>query len=326
MRYIQLILASTFMFGVALLVSCTGGDSETIEDETFVIRDSVVCYSLFAKPLNYPVETTSSFQKKDSLLKEAKERYDADSRSLDNIIWYGRRLAYLSEYPRAMSIYTRGLHLHPKSPELYRHRGHRYISIRRFEEAIGDLTLAAELARGRELEIEQDGIPNKLNKPLSSLQFNIWYHLGLAHYLQGDHEMAARAYDSCMIYSVNDDLLCATTEWYYLTLMEMGNTDAAQALLKPIKKRMDIVENDAYHKLLLVYKGDLEPEDVISLDTTVVEDDHLFSTMGYGIAKHLRSKERNDEANAVLEKIISSDSWASFGFIAAEADKALGRW
>ena len=34
------------------------------------------------------------------------------------------------------------------------------------------------------LETEPDGIPNKLNMPLSSTQFNVWYDLALAHYLK----------------------------------------------------------------------------------------------------------------------------------------------
>ena len=307
-------------------VACSPEEEQVTVEDDLVVRDSIVCYSLFAKPLKYPTETRASFQKKDSLLQVARQNYDSDSRSLDNIIWFGRRLAYLSEYPKAMSIYTRGLHLHPQSPELYRHRGHRYISMRRFEEAAADLALASELARGREIEIEPDGIPNKLNKPLSSLQFNIWYHLGLAYYLDGEYELAARAYDSCMVYSINDDLLCATSEWYYLTALRLGDQQKADEILRPIKKRMEIIENEAYQQLLLMYKGDLEPHDVISLDTSDVDNEHQFATVGYGVANYLKANERDAEADAIIARILNSEAWASFGYIATEADKAAGRW
>ena len=311
---------------VLSLLACSTETAEAPVDEELVVRDSVVCYSLFAKPLKYPTETRTSYNKKDSLLQIAKRNYDDDSRSLDNIIWFGRRLAYLSEYPKAMSIYTRGLHLHPSSPELYRHRGHRYISMRRFEEAATDLELAAELARGRDVEIEPDGLPNKLNQPLSSLQFNIWYHLGLTYYLQGEYDLARRAYDSCMVYSTNDDLLCATTEWYYLTAMRQGDTEKASDLLKPIKKRMKIIENEAYQQLLLLYKGVLTPQEVISLDTSSVTNEHQYATVGYGVANYLRENGREAEANAVISRILDSEAWSSFGYIATEADRAAARW
>ena len=316
---------SALLLIVAVMFAC-GQDQTVIEDTDgeYVIRDSIVCYSLFAKPLKYPKETRESFNRKDSLLDVAFRNYESDSRSLDNIIWYGRRLGYLSEYPKAMSIYTRGLHLHPSSPELYRHRGHRYISVRGFDEATADLTQAAKLATGRDLEIELDGIPNKLNKPLSSLQFNIWYHLGLAYYLQGDYQSATTAYDSCMVYSINDDLLCATTEWYYWTALRTGDTAKAQALLDPIKPEMDIIENDGYHELLLLYKGEKEPEDLITLDTSAVQNEHAYATMGYGVAQYLAHEGQREVSTALLARILSGPAWASFGYIAAEADASRG--
>jgi len=310
---------------LVFLPACQSGDSEEVSDpDELVIRDSVVCYSLFGKPLKYVPETVRSYYRKDSLLKIAKVNYETDSRNLENIVWYGRRLGYLTEYPKAMSIYTRGLHLHPKSPEIYRHRGHRYISMRRFEEAINDLTLAAELASGRDIEIEADGIPNKLNKPLSSLQFNIWYHMGLAYFLQGHYEDAERAYRTCMTYSTNDDLLTATTDWYYWTAIRMGDTLKANELLEPITSKMEIVENDAYHKRLLMYKGVINPEDVMPIGSSKIEDEHIYVTQGYGVANYLKLTGRDLEASKILDRILSTESWPSFGFIAAEADKARG--
>jgi tetratricopeptide (TPR) repeat protein len=196
--------------------------------------------------------------------------------------------------------------------------------MRRFDEAVNDLTLAAELARGRDIEIEPDGIPNKLNKPLSSLQFNIWYHLGLAYHLQGKYEDAARAYQTCMSYSTNDDLLTATTDWYYWTAIRMGDTLKANELLEPISSNMEIIENDAYHKRLLMYKGLIQAEDIISMNTSEVEDEHQYVTQGYGVANYLRLTGRDEEARAILERILATDAWPSFGFIAAEADKASG--
>ena len=77
----------------------------------------------------------------------------------------------------------------------YRHRGHRYISQRKFDAAIADFNKAAELMQGAPIEMEPDGQPNKINKPLSTTQFNVWYHLGLAHYLKEEFDEAIKNND-----------------------------------------------------------------------------------------------------------------------------------
>jgi len=94
---------------------------------------------------------------KDSLLNLAYQSFLKDSTKLDNIIWYGRRLAYLTRYQEAINVFTQGMKHHPESPELYRHRGHRNISVRKPIEAVADLMKAARLVGNRPIQIEADG-------------------------------------------------------------------------------------------------------------------------------------------------------------------------
>ena len=61
---------------------------------------------------------------------------------------------------------------------MYRHRGHRYITVAQFDRAIADFEKAVALIKGTPDEIEPDGAPNPTGKPRSTLHFNIWYHLG----------------------------------------------------------------------------------------------------------------------------------------------------
>ena len=119
-------------------------------------------------------------------LDEAKNNYTQNP-SADNLIWLGRRTAYMGHYKNAIDIYTKGIDQYSKDARFYRHRGHRYISIRCFNLAIKDFKKAARLTRGKPNEVEPDGLPNALNIPTSTLQGNIYYHLGLAYYLQGDY-------------------------------------------------------------------------------------------------------------------------------------------
>lgn len=118
--------------------------------------------------------------------------------------------------------------------------------MREFDRAIADLTRAAELTAGRPDAIEPDGIPNARNVPTSTLQSNIWYHLGLAHYLKGDFNRALVAYREAMRVSGNPDMLVATSHWLYMTLRRLGRATEAEAVLAPISREMAIIENDAY--------------------------------------------------------------------------------
>ena len=81
------------------------------------------------------------------------------------------------QFHAAIEVYTRALAIAPEDVRLLRFRGHRYISTRRFDLAAADLRRAAGL------------VPSS---------FDVLYHLGLAHYLSGDFDEAARVYRSCL--------------------------------------------------------------------------------------------------------------------------------
>lgn len=303
------------------LFSCNSHDEEVVsEPEELVIRDSVVCYSLLGQPLKHLPEPISVYREKDSLLQIARAKYESDPSDLDNIIWYGRRLGYLTNYRESMTVYTRGLHIHPKSANIYRFRGHRYISMRRFEEAINDLTLAAELARDLPMETEPDGIPNARNTPLSNLHFNIWYHLGLAYFLQGEYDRSAEVFDSCMAFADNPDLVIATSYWGFLANIRNGDTTAANSLLEPVSPGMDVIENDAYLDLLLLFKGERTAQEVLTIDDSSGASMLDVATKGFGVASYHLINGNKDEARRIMEKVLDTGFWPAFGYIAAEVD------
>jgi tetratricopeptide (TPR) repeat protein len=230
----------------------------------------------------------------------------------------GRRLGYLGRYRKAIEIFTEGIELHPDDPRFYRHRGHRFISIRRFDAAVADLEKAASLILGKEDGIEPDGLPNEFGIPTSTHHSNIWYHLGLAHYLRGDFERARAAYQRCLAVSDNADMLAATVNWLYLTLRRLGLTAEAQELLLPITAEMKILENRDYHRLLLMYKGEIVPEALLE----EVNGDHGLgsATTGYGVGTWLLVNGNKEAAREIYRDIVDGDSVTAFGFIAAEAE------
>ena len=251
-------------------------------------------------------------------LSAAQADYDADPGDADAIIWLGRRLAYTGDYRGAIEMFSEGIEKHPDDARMYRHRGHRYITIREFERAIEDLETAARLIDGTENETEPDGAPNALGIPVSSLHGNIWYHLGLAYYLVHDWENAYRAYTNGYNASRNDDNRVSTTHWRYMILRRMGNEAEAQGVLAGISSDMNIIENTSYHSLDLFYKGELSMSELIGDG----EDSPAGAAVMYGAANWYYYNGDVDKAREMYEALTSTSSWAGFGYIAAEADLA----
>jgi tetratricopeptide (TPR) repeat protein len=237
---------------------------------------------------------------------------------VDRIIWYGRRLAYLWRYQDAIAIFTEGIKLHPTNAKLYRHRGHRYITLRQFDKAVEDLERAAVLIRGVADEIEPDGMPNNYNIPTSTTNSNIWYHLGVAYYLKGDYARAAHAFRQCLTFSTNDDMLCATTDWLYMSLRRLGARTEAEKVLEPIHGGMRILENHAYHNRLMMYKGKREPESLLP----ETADDLALATQGYGVGNWYLVNGKKTKAKEIFERVVGGAFWPAFGYIAAEVELA----
>lgn len=270
--------------------------------------------TLLAPPL--PDSTRARYER---LLAIAQNDFDHDPNEVSNIVWLGRRTAYLGRFREAIAIYSRGLETHPDEPHLLRHRGHRYLTLRAFALAAGDLERAARVTRKRGDEVEPDGLPNARNVPTSTLQFNIWYHLGLAEYLQGDFPAARRAYRQCLKVSVNPDMRCATSYWLYMTLRRLGREGEARALLKPIRREMDVIESRSYQRLLLMCKGELPVDSLIgpaSGPRTPLDD----ATLGYGVGNWHLNNGHVAEAEAIFRRVIAGPQWPAFGYIAAEAE------
>lgn len=298
----------------SVLFSCSTPKQEKMDKAPEVV-------SLLGTNFYEPDRAPDAQQKLDSNLALAKKNF-IDDPSEENYIWYARRLGYLSRFNEAIEILNEGLERYPNSYRLLRHRGHRFISIRLFDRAVDDLTKASELMSPWPPEIEPDGAPNKLNIPLSSIQFNIWYHLGLAHYLKGDFEKAEQAYIECLKVSNNDDLLVATIDWFYMTYRREGKTEPAKGILGNITDSMRIIENDSYYRRLQMYQGKFKPEDLLSVDPSAEDYDLSLATQGYGVGNWYLYNGDTTEATEIFEKVVTGKSFASFGFIAAEAELA----
>ena len=302
---------------IALFVILLGGcgpakDSSEAMDKLPVLTD------LFGKEYFIPSWTPQQKAKLDSNLRIARKNFEADP-SEENFIWYGRRLGYRYHYNKAIEVLTEGLAKFPNSYKLLRHRGHRYISIREFDKAILDLTKAVELMEGLPIETEPDGQPNKSNIPLSTTQFNVWYHLALAHYLNGDFENAKKAYFSCLSVSGNNDLLVATIDWLYMTYQRQGKPLAADSLLLFVDDSMEVIENDSYLNRLKLYAGKIKAEELLNPDPQSEDYDLALATQGYGVGNWYLYHGDTLKAKSIFTNIVNGKHFSAFGFVAAES-------
>jgi tetratricopeptide (TPR) repeat protein len=263
-------------------------------------------------------ETRRDFE---SRLAQARENLAKNSNDVENLIWLGRRTAYVGQYKEAIRIYTQAIKSFPNDARLYRHRGHRFITLRCVDDAIADFERAAGLIKGKPDEVEPDGLPNARNLPTSTLQSNIWYHLGLAFYLKGDFRRALKAYREAEKVSKNADMLVATKHWLYMTLRRLGRTREANEALAPLADNLEIIENSDYYKLIRVYQGKLTLETLKRESESSQTSNSLSNaTLGYGFANWLFYNGREKEAEALFRQIVAGNQWASFGYIAAETE------
>jgi tetratricopeptide (TPR) repeat protein len=278
--------------------------------------------SLLGKPLFPRAIPPEARRGLEANLAAARAAYERAPGNADSIIWLGRRLAYLERYRDAIATFSEGIEKHPRDARLYRHRGHRYITVREFDRAIADLQKAADLVRGTPDETEPDGAPNARNIPTSTTQGNIYYHLALAHYLKADYAKSLAAWNEATRLARNDDTRVAVSDWTYMTLRRLGRDAEARKVLEPITAGLDVMENTAYHRRLLMYKGEFSPD---SLLTPTGTNELQYVTQGYGVANWYLANGDSARGNAILDRLLSTGYWAAFGYIAAEADVARRR-
>jgi tetratricopeptide (TPR) repeat protein len=304
---------------VRALVAAPTGLRATSQYPPGIEAISFVGDTLRTLPLS--AETRGRYERQ---LAEARAAYERAPVDVDSIIWYGRRLAYLGRIREAIDVYTRGIALDPDNPWLYRHRGHRYISVRELDRAIADLERAAKLVEGKPDVVEPDGQPNARNMPIGTLHSNIDYHLALAYYLKGDYARALPIYRREVKNSRNDDRLVSISHWLYMSLRRLKRDAEAGEVLKPIRREMNVVENGTYQRLLLMYKGELPQDSVLTVGPSG-EMSVTDATAAYGVGNWHLYNGRPADAERIFKRILAGGQWGAFGYIAAEAELARTR-
>jgi len=227
-------------------------------------------------------------------LKLQENPYDGD-------LWMDRGLALAKQalHRQAVESYSKALAIDPFKGIYYRHRGHRFLSCHRFEDACADFTMASRL------------IPEN---------WDVWYHLGLSWFLLRDYKMALICYRRCLELTDSEDKFIAITDWLWITFKRLEIDEEAHLLLESIHEEMDAGENIAYFNRLLMYKGLRQPEEILGSDGSAVN----ILTMGFGMANYYATIGEQQKAKELLEEVIrqgdANNLYYAFGYLAAMVD------
>lgn len=268
----------------------------------------------------------------------------------DRYIYAGRLLNYLNDPEGAVAMFSEGIERAPDDARLYRHRGHRYLTIRQYEKAVADLERAAELVRGQPDEHEfwqketQDEIVkiilgreneiDTIHMPVnaetiaktqgsykSTLHGSIYYHLAVGHYVLGNFEAALDAFRAAEETSVDDDMHVANADWSFMTLRRLGRFEEAEAVIAGFDTDKANVnpDEDFYLKRLRMYKGQISPEALLE-DASVSAIG--LTTQGYGVGNWYLTSGNKERAREIFSNVVENGVKHAFAYMAAEADLA----
>jgi len=242
-----------------------------------------------------------------------------DSLSEEEYIELGRLYVAANRFRDSIDLYTLGLEEHPESFKLRRHRGHRYINVRELDRAIVDLREAAELIDDEHtdvLEYDEDG------EPTATYEHWVYYHIGLYHYLNEEWDEAADAYRKCVETSIKNGVLVGATDWLYNALMKGGMTEAANAALDAVPADLDTNREHPYFKRVMVYKGEIPPDDVIDIDKPASKWTGFDITAGYGIGNWYRFNGDTATADEIHRKILATPYWNAWAYVVTDREWA----
>jgi tetratricopeptide (TPR) repeat protein len=249
-------------------------------------------------------------QPDDDAVIAARKKLAADPRNVALVVALSQAQAGRRQYREAVATCTKWLRLHPGSAELYIERGHRELGLREFLIAERDLARAAALD------------PRKLDA---------FYHLGLAHYFQGQFAAAAESLKKALALAKNNDSVIDCTNWLYVSLRRAGETQEAAEVLKRITPDVKNTEPHLlfYLRLERFYQGALTEQAVLPAkpaDPNDTEAELSFDTVTYGVGNwHFYNDHDTKRASELFRQVVAGNAWNAWGFVGSETDlKRMG--
>ena len=183
----------------------------------------------------------------------------------------------------AIDTYSIGLTRVPFSKELYRHRGHAYLNLRRYSEGAADFEMALRI---------------------DPVYWDALYHLGLCYYLLGDYRRAKAVLARCRAVSADDGSFISATDWYCLCCMRLGEIDEMKEII--INGIMDCsFRNTSYN--IVTYNEYPDPIDVDKIHSEVYQEvkDAYYTTNPRMVYAEVQGIDFEDSVEEVKNQIAS---------------------
>ena len=203
-----------------------------------------------------------------------------------------RTLARLTRHEDALAACGEAIRLEPQNWEAIRDRGHYLINLNRLEPALADMEKAASMKQG---------------------DYQIDYHLGLAHFIRGDYAKAVPVWQACVVDAPEVGNKVACYAWLYPSLRKAGrDAEAEQALDAALA--LGAKPDVAYMNRLLLFKGTLSEEEAAKQMNV---DPLQQATTGFSIGLWHELNGRADKAREYYQKATASTARTAFGHVAA---------
>jgi tetratricopeptide (TPR) repeat protein len=254
---------------------------------------------------------------KDGVIEQARRASEKSPNDAGLLLNLGRAEDSFLRFQASVGTYTAGIQKFPNDYRFLRYRGQRYISLRKFPEAIADLTKAAKMVR---------------------TSFDASYYLGIAYYLNGDHDKSQAELGRCEAQmrkplDVQEDLLgsrnCESLRedpnflvplqyWRFLALRRAGKMDEAKQYLESeVSALLEIKASRAFYDLLLFAKGSREINDMLR---GANEGSREYLTRASGAATFLFTEGERAQACNIWSRVAMDTNWDHLGVINAESE------
>jgi tetratricopeptide (TPR) repeat protein len=265
-----------------------------------------------APPQRGPFEATSQLGRKlyalpdNAAIIEARKKLAADPKDPKLVLALSLAEAGQKQYREAVATDTKGLAASPDNVALLIERGHREVGLREFATAQRDLERATSL---------------------DPKQLGAFYHLGLAHYFQGQFAAAAASFRKARDLAKTDDDLIDCSNWLYVSLRRANQSKEAAEVLKRITPQMTNKEPHIafYLRLIRLYQGAMPEQKVLPPKPTNpndVEAELAYDTVSYGVGNWHLYNHNERRARELFKSVVMGDAWNAWGFIGSETDLA----
>lgn len=257
-------------------------------------------------------------------LKDKDQRISTAQKALDKApddpelrLSLGRLQDSQLRFLESIATYGEGVEKFPGDYRFLRMRGHRYLSVRKFEQGLADLQKAAKL------------VPNS---------FDSAYYLGLAYYFNGDHAQAAAEFGrcedqmkrplkeqanlmggrSCEGLREEENVRIPLQYWRYLALRRAGlSAEARKYLDEQVNPLLTITVTKPFYEALLFFKGVKEINEMMA---GANEGSRDFLTRSSGVATFLFTEGERAQACGIWARNAMDPNWDHVGVINAESE------